>query len=527
MMHKTLQNPSASAKSAIDATATYMGYSFVARLDGAAYADASNGFAVDATQAMSHNTILHLASCSKVICHAALLAMIEDWTALAAAVAAAGRTPSTTSPSWATVELVSLTVPPSTKIPQVPKPGTPPPPPPHEIAAQVPTWILPVLASRTLAQAFQSAALGSLVPITVADAIAGVAAGTAVVSMSQQLGAHAVPVPGYLGFLTQIEAGVPVPTMSTAFMALLSKRLQATYAQLKPTLPYPFPAAAPGVDAPYGVGAPTFTLAQLVDQTTTLHMDGLSQNILTAIPAANGAQPAGGTCAFDVWAFVLGVLMDAPSPNPGLAFQYNNNNYTMAGAVIAECTGMEYGAYAAQRLFCDPRFSTITPGPGPAPVTLYYNTTPTFGPGVEACNYTGNCSGAGCFFASAEQFTDWLSAAYSCDPSVKSWSGSAAPLLSATDSAALFAKNASAFPTDWDLWAAPDSVTGWTMLAKSGGTGWSSASASGSANSVIGIAVSPDQKHVMTAFFATNCGVNAWDAWQPGVTAAIKVFTGQ
>jgi len=521
-MQRIAQNPSTSAKSAIDATGTYMGYSFVARLDGAVYADASNGFAIDPTLAMSHNTILHLASCSKVICHAALLAMIEDWTVLAAAVQAAGKNPIAAPNSWVVIE-----VSPGPSDPQTPPPGVKPPPKPALIPIQIPAWALPLFANRTLAQGFGSAQLGSLVPTDVTQAIARMASGASIVSIPSQYEAATIAVPGYLGFLSQIQAGVPVPSMSTPFMALISQRLQATYAQLAPSLPYPFPPAKPGLNAPYGVGAPTFTLAQLVNQTTTLHMDGLSQNILTAIPAANGTQPAGGTCTFHVWPYVLGILMDTPSPNPGLAFQYNNNNYTVVGAVIAECTGTEYGAYVVQRLFCDPRFSTMTPGPGPAPQPLYYNTSPTFGPGVEACNYTGNASGAGCFSASAEQFTDWLWAVYSCDATVKSWSGAPAPLLSAADSSALFAKSSPTFPTDWDLWAAPDSVTGWTLLAKSGGTGWTSASnASGSANSVIGLAVSPDQQHVMTAFFATNCGVNAWNAWQPGVTAAIKVFTG-
>ena len=500
-------SPSAAAQAAINATGTFMGYVFMARLNGQVYADVSYGNAVAAgagTPAlpMSHNSILHLASCSKVICHAALLAMMEDWQTLATAIQAGAQGPTSTVDYYPILHLPPKPLP-------TPPPGSPPLPRPTPIKVSVPNWLLPVFSSQSVAQQFIAAGLTSLAP-SLTGTIQGFANGEGTISSTATIGAQ----PGFVGLLQQIAAGVPVPTYNTPFMSLIGQKLQTTAAALNPALTTPYPYAG-GIE-------PTFTLAQLLNHQTTLHQGGLSAGILSQIPSANGSQPAGGTCTFNLWPYMVGLMMDYPGP-PG----YNNNNYTTLGAVIAECTGMDYGQFTIERLFNDPRFSTIRLGPGPQPEAYYYGSAPNFGAGVEACNYTNNDFGAGGFFASSYQFTDWLYALYSCDPTVKNWNG-VGPSLSSANSTLLFDKGTGTFPTDWDLWAAPDSTTGWLLEAKSGGTGWSapSGSPSGSANSVIGIAVSPDNKEVMTAFFATNCSYNAWGAWQPGVTAAIQYYQG-
>ena len=88
---------------AVNPTGTFAGYVFTIRLNGQIYADVVEGWArMPATGlrgievpgvAMSHDSSIHLASCSKEICHAALLAMVEDWSALEVGIRAGRNAP--------------------------------------------------------------------------------------------------------------------------------------------------------------------------------------------------------------------------------------------------------------------------------------------------------------------------------------------------------------------------------------------------------------------------------------------------
>ena len=504
---------------AVNPIVTFAGYVFTIRLNGQIYADVVEGWArMPATGlrgievpgvAMSHDSSIHLASCSKEICHAALLAMVEDWSALEVGIRAGRNAPASPIPYVNAQSGATGTI-------------------------EFPTWLLPALADRPIARQFLAAGLQTLVELTPL-------LGLFIKDFADGLVTLPTPVPaqpGFIGLLQQIAAHVPAPTYETLFMSLIGAKLRSTAYALVPPLPTPYPYPLPpgghhGPDIPPPAAVPpeAFTLKQLATHETTLHLDTLSQTIFDEIPSAVSSEPAGGKCTFNLWPYIVGVTLDTPNAAGG----YNNNNYTVLGAVIASCTGMAYDEYAIARLFIDPRFSTIRTSPTtsfispgvaapPTQQTIYYAGAPNFGPGVEACDYTGHASGAGCFFGSGSQLTDWLYAVYSCDSTVASWSGTPVAPLSQPDSTNFYT-SLGPWPSNWDWILLPEPTTGWTILGKSGGTSFTASDgASGSANTVIAIAISPDQSEVMTAFFGTNCGYDGWSAIGPGLIAAIQYY---
>ncbi len=495
---------------AVNPTGPFAGYVFTIRLNGQIYADVVEGWARMPQTGlhgievpglpMSHDSSIHLASCSKEICHAALLAMIEDWLTLEVGLRAGRNAPASPIAFTNTQSGTTSTV-------------------------EFPIWLQPALADRPIARQFLAAGLQTLLELTpwLGLFIRDFADGR--VTLPTPVPAQ----PGFIGLLQQISANVPAPTYETLFMSLIGAKLRSTADALVPALPTPYPYPLPpgghhGPDLPPPAAVPpeAFTLKQFVTHETTIHFDTLSPSIFDEIPSAAYSEPAGGTCTFNIWPYAVGLTLDTPNPAGG----YNNNNYTVLSAVIAGCTGMAYDEYAIARLFIDPRFSSIRTS-ALTPQTIYYAAAPNFGTGVEACDYTGHASGAGCFFGSGSQLTDWLYAVYSCDSTVASWSGTPEPPLSQQDSTNFYT-SLGPWPSNWDWILLPDSTTGWTILGKSGGTTFTASDGvAGSANTVIAIAISPDQSECMTAFFGTNCGYNGWSAIGPGLIAAIQYYQSQ
>lgn len=500
---------SAAVASAVEPTGTYSGYVFSVRLNGQVYVDLAQGYAIlpppgvplEIGRPMTSDTDFYLWSCAKSVCHAALLAMIEDWTALSAGVRAGPGAPSTP----VTFQRAGQT-----------------------IAAQVPNWMMPAFSDPTTARQFLTIAQPSI-SFDLQTIVRGFADG----ALTLVQPARQPQQPGFIGLLSRAGS---VPTNETPFMSLIGKKLKDVADALVPPLPQPYPFGEPpppqhggsahgvGVPFPYSLGTPaTFTLKQLITHETTLHLDTLSPNIVSEIPSAAYVQVAGEPASFDVWPYVVGITLDTWNPESG----YNNNDYTVLGAVIAACTGMYYDDYVAARLCVDPRFSTIRSSPPGSSPTVYYETAPDFGPGVLPCSYVHNANGAGSLFASASQFTDWMWAVYACDSTVAGWSGTPAPVLSQADSMALFSNLGAVLPSNWDWVETPNAQNGWTILGKFGWSGWQSSTGRwgyGSTNTAI--AISPDGSDVMTACFATNCNMQApaINGLTAGFLAAIEYY---
>ncbi len=478
---------SESAQSAIEAivgTGTNMqvpGWTFMARLNGEVFADVSEGYAVlpasgSAGVAMTHDSVIHLASCSKTICAAALVAMIEDIAALTAGIEAGSSAPTTS---------MTLTY----------SAG------PTTVA--IPTWLVPVFSGQAVTGEFLINGLLAFTPASVQQSINDFMSGVATNPTLAPTGASPAAQPGFVGMLRTIAAQRAGSTFFTVdltcpYLTLIGTKLQATALELST-------AFDPGT---------SFTLDQLFSHQTTLTTNTVT---LGGIPIDFEPQN-GGPVAFNPWQYMV-ALLQCTQATPGPII-YNNNNYATLSSVIAHCTAMRYQDYAVQRVLSDPRFSTMRPNAGSAPVTNYYGAAPAFLPGTLAADYTQKCGGAGGFSASASQYTDWIYALYSCDPTVQGWNGPG-PILSSAGSATIFAKGATSYPATtfcWDGWSI-DSF-GWTSIAKTGGTYWGN----GHTNVVGGVESAPNAGSVMVAFFGANGSINAVGPYGPGLDAAVSFY---
>jgi CubicO group peptidase (beta-lactamase class C family) len=377
------------------------GYIVFVRKDGSEWANATRGLSRAplpgiSALAMTNDTIINLASMSKPITATALVAMIDDWTAMRDALAAIGTPGAPTRhiqvAHWRFLSKALVDV-------------------------DVPQVLAPLFANKQRAFEFLSL-LPASVSSAVRDALALFANDfTTFVSI-----APAVPA-GYFGLLRRVLQGMAVPPYHSPFLPLIQSRLRA------------------GTTA--GLGIDTITIHDLLThQTMFLRNDPSDLDPTQHTPAEMAAvahsEPAGGVATFDLWGF-LSLLLRENGGESGR--QYHNNNYTLLSAVIEACTETTFDDYVTRRLFSDPRFNNIRRRVvDPNRAAFYYQgTSPNWTGGTRYPDYS-NWSGNGGFYATANQLTDWMHALYTGESLVNA-SGSA-PLISPAGRTNLFSVTA-------------------------------------------------------------------------------------
>ena len=443
------------------------GYVFMIRKDGAPFADATRGFARVAgpARAMTNNTIVHLASMSKPITATALVAMIDDWTAIRDAVAAIGQPGA---------DMTGLTL-------AVPGPLKHQRPILHGV--EVPAVLAPMFVDSATAASF----LGGPLPESVGDAVRQ---GLQQVAQGALASPPPVVPPGHLGLLRRVLHGVAVPDYSSPFLPLIRARLEGRLSKKG--------AIAPGVEKT--------TIEQLlIHQTVFVNADGSDRQLdpslhsPQAIAAVQSSEPSGGLATYDYWGFMRLLLSE---PYYHTAFRhYSNHNYTLLTMVIEACTETSFDHYVTQRLFADPRFShirrrVVEPNLG----ALYYQgSRPNWTGGVLFSDYS-NWPGNGGFYATASELTDWMHALFA--GLTLTGNGDDAPLITATGLSNLFGTRAffsGGIATRDDGPAATR-----ICFQHNGGTGGNG----GSVNGNLAIFVPPDGA-VYSALFVANGNLDA------------------
>lgn len=339
------------------------GLVFLVRKNGAPWASATRGLARVAApgvaaQAMTNDTILHLASMAKPVTATAVVALLEDWAEMRDTVAAIG------TPGAPTVRLtVSLPLGPPSAVRRL----------------DVPRVLAPLFSDRTRARSFVDGAWPPQVGADIRTALDIFAQGAQVTPRP------AVP-PGCFGLLRRVFDGVAVPAFADPFLPLIRDRL--------------------GSNLTVGAGVAAITIGDLLTHRTNLRD-------LAFASAAN--EPAGGVAQVDYWAELRQLLVQAGSRTPDR--RYSNHNYTALTAVIDACTEIRFDDYLTQRLFLDRRFGRIRRRVvAPALGALYYRgTAPNWTGGVQHPDY-GNWPGNGGLYATANQLTDWAHALFTRQP---------------------------------------------------------------------------------------------------------------
>lgn len=339
------------------------GHVFMVRKNGAPWANATRGLARVAApgvaaQAMTNDTIVHLASMSKPVTATAVVALLEDWAEMRDAVAAIG------TPGAPTVRLrLSLPLGPPSTVRRL----------------DVPRVLAPLFSNRARARSFVDGAWPPQIGADIRSALAYFAEGAQVTPRPD------VP-PGHLGLLRRVFDGAAVPALTDPFLPLIRDRLGAGLA--------------------VGAGVDAITIADLLTHRTNLN----SRAFMGA-----AVEPAGGVAQVDYWAELRQLLVQACSRTPDR--RYSNHNYTALTAVIDACSGVRFDDYLTQRLFLDPRFGRIRRRVvDPALGALYYiGTAPNWTGGIQYPDY-GNWPGNGGLFATANQLTDWMHALYTRQP---------------------------------------------------------------------------------------------------------------
>lgn len=370
------------------------GYVFIVRKNGTLWANDTRGFAringLGAhSRAMTNDTIIQLASMSKPITATALVAMIDDWTAIRNAVSAIGHLD-------APVTRLRLTIPRLLL-------------PPVQRWIVVPTVLAPLFADRTAAEDFLTHSIPSTIGAEVRDGLQQVVRGAGVWPMP------VVP-PGHFGLLARHLRGAALLDYGHPFLPLIRKRL--------------------GMDVIAGRGVANITIENLMTHHTDLaDANGDRQLASNASSVPQPMQPPGGLATNDYWAFMRQLLREPCHATT--EFHYSNHNYTLLTMVIEACTDTTFDDYVTRRLFSDPRFShirrhVVEPNLG----ALYYTGTPSsWAGGVQFSDYT-NWPGNGGVYVSALQFTDWMHVLYERLP--VAGNGEDAPLVSATGHSNLF-----------------------------------------------------------------------------------------
>lgn len=445
------------------------GWTFLARRDGFPFSDASHGDARLASSggqfSMSERTIVHIASMSKPICVTAFVAMLEDWKSLADRLQNLAAEP--------TVELTFLQ---KFEIPVnfTPLPGRQLN---IDVTESVPLVLAPIFSSTSLARKFLNAGIASILPASYTNMIQKF-----VDSQTPMPPLPAVP-PGFVALMMRIIAGVHPPRFTDPFLPFVKGRIQQ---------------AAAARHLPYveGQGVAAVTFDELIRHQSALP-NGITDPLLfEVIPGGRDAvsyQPSDGSHAtFDLWTYMFLFLSQQASGRPG----YKNDDYTVLGAVVDECTG-GYDDYVYARLFHDQRFSDIRRYVVDASRGAYYydGTSPNWTGGVPLPDYRG-WSAAGGFYTSAAQMTDWLEALYTGQPVLQVLGQ--APLVSPAGRATLF-QTTGYFSAGGIGTPAP----GWSSYEHNGGT----CVGGGFTNGKMGILQGPG--HVLTAFFDANGHLDA------------------
>jgi CubicO group peptidase (beta-lactamase class C family) len=435
------------------------------------FADACRGLArvltpTIAEQAMTPDTIIHLASMSKSITSTALVAMKEDWQAIADLVAQlkAGQS-----------------VPHTTYSLQIPfNPGHPPPPP---APFDFPDVLAPLLVDRSFRSEMQSAGALNGMPFSV----------TAVFRRFDLVGPFTLSptpaiMPWHAGLLRQVLTGVPVIDYDQKFLPLFKHDID--------------------IDHEVGNGVFDITIRQLLNHKTYLFgiHDALHsadeqaayanhQPALTGLPGPGVPTPI---ATIDNRAQVKALLREGGGPFP--AGSYQNWNYSVVGRIIEICTGMNLDDYQNARLLADPRFANIRRHVvDPAAACLYYGGPgPAFTGGVTFPDFS-QWGGAGGFYGPASQLTDWLYALAARQP-VSGLNG-VAPLVSAAGIDALF--KGGMFFSGGGARPIPGGKS--VGYEKNGGTGLSDPATGkgGAANGKFGVYFGPGSA-IYTVFFGAN-----------------------
>lgn len=469
------------------------GWTYKARVGSTDYADAPHGWArvpgdplgPAAGQPMRTDTIIHVASMSKPICVTAFVALREDWQELADGVAGRGPLAAT-----ATVAL-------HLRVPRLGVPGVSAP-----LDVRVPRWLLPGFSSELLARKLLAAGAEAHVSTSVRDALEGVASGMAVAA------SHVPVPPGYPALLSAVLSGAGVPHDSDPFLPLMEARLREKAA----VLGVPFTPGGPGSTANV-IGQ--ITLKQLVRHNTKLR-GGITDPSLT--PGATQTQPCGGQVTCDLWACMVALLNQPADAGTG----YKNSDYAVLGAVVEQCSGMDYDDYVAVRLLSDARFASLRRYvTEPDKSALYYSGAGPWTSGNAFPDYRGWTADGG-FYYTADQITDWLHTLYSVGLVARTaLDGGSAPIVSTAGRDLLFGTSAyfsaGASNTHSSNALVP---TGWTTYTHNGGTGFGC----GSCNGDMGLAVSSGGE-VVTAFFCANGKTDGTAAFNHALNSTLEFLT--
>jgi CubicO group peptidase (beta-lactamase class C family) len=434
------------------------GWAYKLRRDGAAWADAPYGWARVPVSGsgglpMRNDTVIHVASMSKPVCATAFVAMLEDWRELANGVAGKG-------PLAVPVSMtISVKGPFGVAIPQL---------------VQVPRWLAPALSNPGAASQLMNAGLLNVVPPALRSNVVAI-------NSNQATAQPVFPVPpGYVGLLGKVVSGTPVPQYTDKFLPLIRGKLQAKAASL-------------GVSYAEGLHVSDVTIEQLVKHQSALRNGITDPSLATLIPSSVTVQPSDGSHATcDIWSYLLAHVRQNADGSTG----YKNDDHNFLGGIVEACVGASYDDYVYERLLPGPRFGALRRYvTNPSGSAFYYNGLgSSLSSGNPFPDYRG-WGGAGGFYYTADQITDWLYALYSGAPVQRvTLSGATEPLVSSAALNLLFGTTAY-----FSAGQRGTVASTWTTYTHNGGTGVGSGSCSGD----MGIAVSTTGV-VMTAFFCAN-----------------------
>jgi CubicO group peptidase (beta-lactamase class C family) len=455
------------------------GRAFFVRKNGNDWADACAGQARltrigVAGRAMTRDTIIHIASMSKPICATAIVAMIDDWTAIQAA---------RSNPN-APTQVVRFD--PGLRVRLGLRPST-------VRRATVPAFLAPLFASRKLAKSFLDDGLLNGIPGNGAEILRAFATSTGITATPDQ----PTP-PGHVGLLRRVLMAAPPPTLDSLFLPLVQRNIEDAARQVAGT-------------ALFGAGINGITLRQLLTHTSPI-VNGINNNpALRNVPGWNEAQsdePTDGSAAtFHLWPYLLILLRQ--DANQGSV--YKNDNYTILGGVVEACTETPYDDYVEKRLLFDDRFDRIRRRVVSQNSAYYYQgTRPFWTIGNPLPDYRG-FSAAGGFYTTASQMTDWLHALFTRQD-VNQVLG-AAPLVTTSGFTLLFGAANKVFSGG----NMPTVGTNITSYPHNGGTGVGT----GSINGKMAIFRDPGGD-IHTAFLAGNGSFDAEPPFNETIKALIQ-----
>jgi CubicO group peptidase (beta-lactamase class C family) len=328
---------------------------------------------------MSENSVVHIASMSKSITAAAVLALFDDWAVMFD-------------------QLHAL-------------PPAPDHLPTHAELAQLPAVLLPIFGNTWLARRITAENLQSRFP-------QGWRALIEQAAMASPASGPQFSYPLQQGLLLNVLRGAPAPANAwrpadamTIYVDLMDRRLQQEAARL-------------GMVLDYAAELHLLPISQFLR-----HDSGLREETLDDGPESEPVD--GGLAIYDLWRRLISVLKD------GGAFggdAYKNSNYTALGALIEAMTELKYVDWVRYRVLNDTRFSLLGRRGEPDMLAAkYYGADFAGSAGVFHSDYT-NWSGNGGWYATAAQITDWMHVLYTGAP----YGHAGAPIVSANARSWLF-----------------------------------------------------------------------------------------